>query len=100
MEYPITVTLGRPITHDGSQIDTLVFDEPDLGTSIAVEEADGLGTQTAILLAGMAGIDKAIMLKVKESDYREIGKRVLEPYQAHVQSLVAADTVGNAPPAA
>ncbi|TDE34115.1 phage tail assembly protein [Antarcticimicrobium sediminis] len=95
MEYPIEVPLKRPITVDGKTIDKLVFDEPDLGTSIAVEEAKSPAEQTAILLAGMAGIDCSVMLKVKESDFREIGKRVLEPYQAHIAAQQK-DDAGNA----
>ena len=98
MEYPIEVTLQRPVTVDGKTIDKLVFDEPDLGTSIAVEEAKSPAEQTAILLAGMAGVDRAVMLNVKESDFREIGKRVLEPYQAHVAAQQGSDA-GNGKPA-
>jgi len=98
MDYPIEVALTRPITVAGKTIDKLVFDEPDLGTSIAVEEAKTPAEQTAILLAGMAGIDRAVMLKVKESDFREIGKRVLDPYQAHIAAQQEADA-GNGQPA-
>lgn len=98
MNYPIEVILQRPVTIDGKVIDKLVFDEPDLGTSIAVEEAKSPAEQTAILLAGMAGVDRAVMLKVKESDFREIGKRVLEPYQAHVAAQ-SGSAVGNGKPA-
>lgn len=90
MDYPIEVVLQRPVTIDGKTIDKLVFDEPDLGTSIAVEEAKTPAAQTATLLAGMAGVDRAVLLKVKESDFREIGKRVLEPYQAHVKARAGA----------
>ena len=86
MDYPIEVALKRPVTVGGKTIDKLVFDEPDLGTTIAVEEAGSAAEQTAVLLAGMAGVDRAVMLKVKESDFREISKRVLEPYQAHVMA--------------
>lgn len=98
MDYPIEVTLKRPITVDGKTIDKMVFDEPDLGTSIAVEEARTPAEQTAILLAGMAGVDRSVMLKVKESDFREIGKLVLEPYQAHIAAQQGADA-GNGQPA-
>lgn len=91
MDYPIEVSLSRPVTIDGKTIGKLVFDEPDLGTSIAVEEATSPAEQTAILLAGMAGVDKAVMLKVKESDFREIGRRVLKPYQAHVAAQQGSD---------
>ena len=98
MEYPIEVTLQRPVTVDGKTIDKLVFDEPDLGTSIAVEEAKSPAEQTAVLLAGMAGVDRSVMLKVKESDFREIGKRVLTPYQAHVAAQQESAS-GNGKPA-
>ena len=98
MDYPIEVSLSRPVTVDGKTIDKLVFDEPDLGTSIAVEEAKSPAEQTAILLAGMAGVDRAVMLKVKESDFREIGKRVLKPYQAYVAAQQGSDA-GNGKPA-
>lgn len=95
MDYPIEVALTRPVTVDGKTIDKLVFDEPDLGTSIAVEEAKSPAEQTAILLAGMAGVDRAVMMKVKESDFREIGRLVLQPYQEHIAATGGAE-VGNA----
>ncbi|MBR9651923.1 phage tail assembly protein [Thalassovita aquimarina] len=98
MDYPIEVQLKRPVTVDGQTHDKLVFDEPDLGTSIAVEEGKTPGEQTVILLAGMAGVDLDVMKKVKESDFREIGKRVLEPYQAHVAAQAGTEA-GNGEPA-
>lgn len=91
MDYPIEVTLKRPVTHEGTTIDKLVFDEPDLGTSIAVEEEQSPAEQTVILLAGMADVDRAVILKIKESDYREIGKRVLHPYQSFIESQMKAE---------
>lgn len=84
MQYPITVTLQRPVTVNGKTIERLEFDEPDMGTSIAVEEARTPGAQTAALLAGMAGVDLAVIHKVKERDFHEIERLVLEPYQADV----------------
>ncbi|MFV0384875.1 hypothetical protein [Paracoccus sp. (in: a-proteobacteria)] len=84
MDYPIEVILRRPVTIDGRTFDRLVFDEPDLGTSIAVEEAKSHAEQTVILLAGMADVDRKVILGVKESDFRDISRCVLEPYQAHV----------------
>ncbi|TRD16975.1 hypothetical protein [Palleronia caenipelagi] len=84
MDFPIELTLKRPVSFEGRTIDKLVFDEPDLGTSIAVEEAGTPALQTAVLLAGMAGVEKALILKVKESDFREIRRTVLVPYNAHV----------------
>lgn len=92
MEYPIEVTLQRPVTVDGKTIDKLVFDEPDLGTMIAVEEEETLARQTVALLAGMADIDRAVLLKVKDSDYAKIRQRVLDPYQ---KSLDAGVDAGN-----
>ncbi len=94
MEYPIEVALKRPVTVKGRTYDKLTFDEPDLGTSIAVEEANLPAEQVVVLLAGMAGVDRAVMAKVKESDFREISKRVLEPYKAQVAANQA--QVGNA----
>lgn len=91
MDYPIEVGLKRPVTVDGQTHDKLVFDEPDLGTSIAVEEAKSSAEQTVLLLAGMAGVDRSVMMKVKESDFREIGKRVLEPYQAQIAAQQGSD---------
>ncbi|WPZ23097.1 phage tail assembly protein [Sulfitobacter faviae] len=98
MEYPIEVPLKRPVEVDGKTIDKLSFDEPDLATSIAVEEAQSPALQTATLLAGMAGVDRSVMLKVKESDFREIGRLVLRPYQAHVAAQQGSDA-GNGQPA-
>lgn len=98
MDYPVEVTLKRPVTVEGRTYDKLSFDEPDLGTGIAVEEARSRAEQTVILLAGMAGVDRAVILKVRESDYREIGKRVLDPYQAHITAQTGED-VGNGQPA-
>lgn len=84
MEYPIKIDLQRPVTVDGNTTTQLVFDEPDLRTSIAVEEAPTRGAQTLELLAGMAGVSIEIIGRVKESDYTQIRRRVLDPYQAHI----------------
>jgi hypothetical protein len=92
MDYPIEVTLQSPVTIDGETIDKLVFDEPDLGTMIAVEEEETLAHQTVALLAGMAGIERAVLLKVKGSDYAKIRQRVVDPYH---ESLNAGTDVGN-----
>ncbi len=92
MDYPIEVPLKRPVTVDGKTIDKLLFDEPDLGTMIAVEEETTLARQSIALLAGMAGVDRTVLLKVKGSDYSEIQRRVLDPYQA---SLDAEPDAGN-----
>ena len=91
MEFPVIIPLKRPITVDGTTYDTLAFDEPDLGTSIAIEESDSPTDQTLILLSGMSGVDRSVILKIKESDFREITERVLEPYQASVIARGAAD---------
>lgn len=99
MEYPITVPLGRLITVGEVTYSELVFDEPDLGTSIAVEEAETSGQQTLILLAGMAGVSLDVIRKVKESDFRLIGERVLNPYQEEVRARMKGDA-GNGKKAA
>lgn len=92
MDYPIEVRLQRPVTLDGKTIDTLVFDEPDLGTMIAVEEEETPVGQTIALLVGMAGIERAVLLKVKGSDYSKILKQVVDPYH---QSLDGTADAGN-----
>ena len=92
MDYPIEITLQRPVNVDGKQIDKLVFDEPDLGTMIAVEEETTLARQTVALLAGMASIDRSALLMVKGCDYAEIRKRVVDPYH---DSLDDGEDAGN-----
>ena len=98
MDYPITIPLGRSIEVDGQTFHDLKFDEPDLGTSIAVEEAESAHEQTVLLLAGMADVDRTVILKLKESDYRTIHAKVLEPYQAQITAQNAGATVGNETP--
>ena len=82
MKYPVEIKLMRPVTVDGKTFAALVFDEPDLGTMIAVEEADTNIEKTTALLMGMADVSRSVMLKVKGADFQEITKRVLEPYNA------------------
>lgn len=96
MEFPVEVPLKRPITLGDDIYPALMFDEPDLGLNIAVAEAKNVMDQTVILLAGMAGVDRDVILKLKESDYRTVEARVLVPYQA---SVSGGDPEGNAPPA-
>ncbi|WP_068305274.1 phage tail assembly protein [Pararhodobacter sp. CCB-MM2] len=94
MDYPIEVTLKRPVVIGDQTYATLSFDEPDLATSLAVDEAKTGARQTVVLLAGMAGVPEAVILKIKESDYREIGKRVLDPYQKDVRARMG-ESSGN-----
>lgn len=98
MQYPINVKLQRPIKDGDETIEELNFDEPDLGTSLAVEDAEKPSEQTVILLSGMAGVSRELFLKVKETDFRVIGERVLAPYQAEMAKL-AKDAEGNGKPA-
>lgn len=98
MDFPIEIPLQRPVTLGDKTYEKLVFDEPDLATSIAVEEETSPSRQTAALMAGMAGVDKPVILKVKECDLREIFARVLEPYQEQVTARNGTE-VGNADPA-
>lgn len=87
MDFPIDVPLKRPVVIGEETFSRLTFDEPDLGTTIAVEEQETPWDQTVVLLAGMAGVSRDVLLKVKESDFGEITKRVLAPYQEHIKSL-------------
>ena len=86
MDFPVEITLKRPITVDEETHTKLVFDEPDFGTNIAVEEAEKPAEQSVLLLAGMAGVDRAVILKIKNQDYPQIEERVLGPYQAHMKA--------------
>lgn len=81
MDFPVNIPLKRPIIMGGETHSALSFDEPDLGTNLAVEEANTPGEQTILLLAGMAGVDRSVIVKVKDSDFEQIAARVLEPYQ-------------------
>lgn len=95
MDYPIEVQLKRPVTVEDKTYDKLVFDEPDVGTSIAVEEAKSAGQQTLILLAGMAGVSLDVISKLKETDFKTVGKLVLEPRQKELMAERDAE-LGNA----
>lgn len=91
MDFPVTVNLKRPLSVGDQDIKSLTFDEPDLGTSIEVEEAKTPWGQTVILLAGMAGVSVEAIKRVKESDYREITRLVLDPYQQLQKDRAAED---------
>jgi hypothetical protein len=99
MKLPITIKLKKPVSVDGTTYDELTFDEPDLGTSIAVEEAEKATDQTVILLAGMAGVDREVVLKIKERDVETIMRDVMTPYQDGV-AAARGGAVGNESPAA
>lgn len=98
MDYPVEINLKRPITVNDVQHTKLVFDEPDFGTNIAVEEAESYAEQTVLLLAGMAGVSREVILKVKNTDMEQVQDRVLSPYQAEMQARVAerGEKAGNA----
>ncbi len=99
MDYPIKVTLSRPITVKDQEHKALAFDEPDLGTVIAVEEAETAGEQTILLLAGMADVDVAVIKKIKERDFETINREVLKPYREANSGKEAGADVGNEPAA-
>ena len=90
MEFPIDITLQRPVTVDGKTYNKLSFDEPDLGTSLDVEEAKRPQDQTLILLAGMAEVSVAVIRKLKERDFMAVRDRVLDPYQKETHERMQA----------
>lgn len=94
MDFPITVPLKRKITVGEDVFEELIFDEPDLQTTIDVEEAEKDSDKTVLLLAGMASVDRAVILKIKESDFRRVSEKVIDPYQDHVNSQ-AGGNLGN-----
>jgi hypothetical protein len=95
MNFPVTIELKRPIKTVDAEVGHLVFDEPDLGTSIQVEEAESPMDQTLILLAGMAGVSIDLIKRMKESDFRVVTRRVLVPYQQLQLDREKEDQVGN-----
>ena len=76
MEYPIEIALKRPVMIEGVEYAALRFDEPDVATSIAVSQAETPEEQTVVLLAGMAEVDRAVILKLKKRDFDEIQRRL------------------------
>ena len=99
MKLPHTIDLNKPITIGDVTHKSLTFDEPDLRTSIAVEEVgEDAMQQTIKLLAGMAEVDDDVILRIKASDWDRVTNEVLNPYQAMVQAEV--EKAGNADPAA
>ncbi|MBT9383334.1 hypothetical protein KM176_05635 [Pseudooceanicola sp. CBS1P-1] len=102
MKFPVRVPLKTPIkdADTDAEITALVFEEPDIGLSIEVEDAETPRDQMFILLAGMAGIGIPTFKRLKESDYRAVIKQVLDPYNALQVARAAEDGVGNAGEAA
>lgn len=81
MIFPIEITFGRPIEHDGKTYKSLTFDEITIGTQIAMEEENGGPRTILIALAGMAEVPLDVISKIRSSDFKTIEKCVIEPWQ-------------------
>ena len=95
MEFPITIDLKRPIETGDGALRQLVFDEPDLGLCIKVEETKSANDQTLTLLAGMAGVPVEVFLRMKEGDFRAVTRGVLDPYLKLQDQRAQEDSLGN-----
>lgn len=85
MDFPITVLLDRPVTHGDEEIGELTFDELTLRQSIDLEKIlegnTSANQQSVSIVAMMSGVDEAVILELRQSDYRKITKEVLEPME-------------------
>lgn len=123
MEFPIEVSLTRPVVIDDQTYDTLMFDEPDLDTQIAYAELEASFPEPRLVaqedgselvvhapvtaakvnrfwLARLSGVPEAVVGKIKDSDLAAVNAaaEAVLGFKA-VKGESAGDSSGNAPPA-
>ena len=76
MADPITVTLSKPIQHDGQIYETLTFREATAGDFADAEAVEGEFNKTLSILAGMAETPLAVLRKVPMREMGKIGEDV------------------------
>lgn len=97
MDWPVRITLKRPIKLGDEEFSELEFDEPDLGTTIAADDASSEAEATVLTLAGMAGVSRDVILKIKRSDYEVIMEKIYpEAPEGEADVGSGEDAVGNA----
>lgn len=72
MSANITVTLSKPIEHNGESYSELSFREPELGDFIAADAINGELGKTAAVLASMADVPFPAMKRLSMSDMNKI----------------------------
>ncbi len=72
MSAKITVTLSKPIEHNGTSYSELSFRDPELGDFIAADAIKGELGKTAAVLASMADIPFPAMKRLAMHDMNKI----------------------------
>jgi len=71
-----TVTLSRPIEHDGRKITVLEIDDPTVGAILAYEDAragkKSENAATVAMLAHDLGIPEAVLHTLRSADYFKV----------------------------
>lgn len=69
------ITLNFPIEHDGVPISEIALRRPTVGDRLAAQKAGGLEAEQEIrLLANLAELPPAAIMKLDLKDYRELQK--------------------------
>jgi len=111
MDYPIKVTLNRPVTHDGETYAVLLFDEPDLGMQVDYSEMEATfdtppspkdaARVNLFWMSRLAGVPEAVMRKVKACDIDRLNAAVEAIMGVEKPDAGAAEgDAGNVPQAA
>lgn len=72
----ITVTLKKPITHNGATHTTLTFRELELGDMIMGDKVEGEVGKTAAILASMADVPLPAFKRLSASDFKAVMDQV------------------------
>lgn len=76
MSNSITITLSKPIVHEGQSISTLTFREANVGDLCAADAVHGDTMKLLAVLAGMAGTIIPVLQKIPAREFAQIMKQV------------------------
>ena len=76
MTDTITVTLSKPINHDGKEISSLTFREATAGDACAADLVEGETKKMLAIMSGMAGVPLPVLMAIPMREITRIAKEV------------------------
>jgi len=76
MTDTITVTLSKPVKHDGKEISSLTFREATAGDACAADLVEGANKKMLAIMSGMAGVPLPVLMAIPMREFTRIAKEV------------------------
>ena len=76
MTDTITVTLSKPLTHDGKEITSLTFREATAGDACAADLVEGQFKKMLAIMSGMAGVPLPVLMAIPMREITRIATEV------------------------